>query len=86
MQWSGELQGVLTSVHLGGSTNNLWLSTPPEGEFEPGSIRALLVGALSQCSFYRPYSLNLPAGYALDEITAAGFKQQRTLIWMQVQL
>jgi predicted N-acetyltransferase YhbS len=79
---NGILLGLLTWEPSRTSADNLWLAAPPESEDE--AIRILLPRATSHLSTGRPLSLNYIAGRGEAAIQACGFKNQQTLIWMNV--
>ena len=77
---AGTLLGVLTYVDAGTWGDNLWLAAPVEADGK--AVQALLVHARQQTSRHRPLTLNYPVSPVDDEIKAAGFHDQQTLIWM----
>jgi hypothetical protein len=87
-QWSAyrgnQLSGVLTWQSMLAYADSLWLATTPENE--EGVVEALLHHARIHLSPRRPLSLDYPAGRAVTEIRAAGFRIQQTLIWMSMDL
>lgn len=80
VQRDGSLQAVLTYLQSGTYGENLWLAVHPEANGK--AIRALLVQSRKEINRRGPLTLNYPAGWEEEEIKAAGFYEQQTLIWM----
>jgi hypothetical protein len=81
---NGNLLGILTWEPSRTSADNLWLAASQNTEDE--AIRILLPRATSQLSANRPLSLNYPFGRGDAAFKACGFKNQQTLIWMDIQI
>lgn len=84
IQRAGRLLAVLSELDDGGPTIPLWLAAPEENQLDESAICALLIFVAQQNGKTRPFSLNLPAGYASQAIRSAGFNPQQTLIWMRI--
>lgn len=72
--------GVLTYMQSGTYGDNLWLATHPDAD--GNAVRALLIQSRKEITRRRPLTLNYPADWYEQEIKAAGFYEQQTLIWM----
>lgn len=81
--WQGQLLGVLVWQRTSGSTDRLWLGTPPE--FEETAIPALLSYARWEFPARRRLSLEYPAGRGTEALKTFGFTPEQTLIWMEYQ-
>jgi ribosomal protein S18 acetylase RimI-like enzyme len=83
-QWAafrdGNLQAVLSWTPSGTSHDPLWLALGPESA--PEAAAPLLVRARSEVG-RRKFVLEHPAGLADESIRAAGFRAERTLVWMR---
>jgi hypothetical protein len=77
---------VLTSYPKGGGATRMGseveASTSPSPTSE--ALTQLLIHARRTLSSRSTLSLEYPAGEMTEAITAAGFKQRRTLLWMKV--
>jgi ribosomal protein S18 acetylase RimI-like enzyme len=80
VQQDDRLFGALTYLHAGTYGENLWLAAPPDADGH--AIQALIIHARKQINQRSPLILNYPAGHLVQDIEAAGFYQQQTLIWM----
>ena len=82
-QWSAsrgdELQAVLSWTPNGSRYEPLWLALEPESA--PEAATQLLVHARSELG-KRKFVIEHPAGPADESIRAAGFRAERTLVWM----
>jgi GNAT superfamily N-acetyltransferase len=85
IQRSKKMLAAITSLYETGKATTLWLAAPPDEELELGAVQAVLETAMAENDFHRPFSMNLPAGFAAEAIRAAGFVAQQTLIWMQIE-
>ncbi|HNB53938.1 MAG TPA: GNAT family N-acetyltransferase [Anaerolineales bacterium] len=79
--WQGQLLGTLTWQRTNGSTDRLWLATPPE--YEDTAIPALLAYARWEFPARRKLSLEHPAGRGVEAFKTFGFTKEQTLIWME---
>jgi ribosomal protein S18 acetylase RimI-like enzyme len=84
-QWAAVRNGKLmaTVSWLGATrpTELLWAATPPNGEAT--ALRSALEAACRELVNQRRLTVEYPAGEMVEAIQAAGFKPQRTLIWMR---
>jgi len=85
-QWAAvrndELLATLSWMPQGGRSESVYLATSPApGEAE--AVTQLLLQARRARSSHSSLTLDYPAGEMTDAITAAGFKQRRTLLWMR---
>ena len=79
---NGTLQAVLSWMPIGGRyADPLWMAMNSNGD--ETALKVLLLTARKELSHRRYLSLEYPAGNAVEAIQSAGFKAQRTLIWMQ---
>lgn len=76
----GRLLGVLTYLHTGTYGENLWLAAPADADGK--GIQALLIHARELINKRGHLILNYPADHHVNDIQAAGFYLQQTLIWM----
>lgn len=87
-QWSahqgGELIGTLSWQSSYGQADQLWLAAPPETQ--ELAILSLLPNARETLSKRRKLAVNYPAGEAVQAFEDAGFKVNKTLIWMQASM
>ncbi len=85
-QWSvfkgNELQAVLTWMPANRS-DALWLATNPQAA--ASAIELLLVNARKTLTRRHSFTIEHPENDVSDQIIAAGFTPQRTLIWMQAK-
>jgi len=83
-QWAATRNGnLLAAVSWLGTarpTDVLWAATPPEGD--AAALRSALEAACRELAHQRRLTVEYPAGEMVEAIQAAGFKPQRTLIWM----
>lgn len=77
----GTPTAVVSWQAIAGHSNRLWAAVPPEGV--DNVLTALLLHARHELSWREKLSLDFPAGQSNTSIVAAGFHQQRTLIWMK---
>ena len=87
-QWAAvrgdELLAALAWMPHGGRSESLYAATAPgESEASALALTALLRRARREASDRSTLSLDYPAGEMTEAITAAGFTQRRTLIWMK---
>jgi hypothetical protein len=80
VQKNDRLLGMLTYMESGAYGDNLWLATHPDTDGQ--AVQALLIQSRKEIACRRPLTLNYPAGLNEQDITAAGFYEQQTLIWM----
>lgn len=80
VQKNDRLLGVLTYLQSGTYGDNLWLATHPDTDGQ--AVQALLIQSRKEIARRRPLTLNYPAGLNEQDIKAAGFYEQQTLIWM----
>lgn len=82
-QWSvlrnGKLQAVLSWTPGGSRREPLWLALGEDSD--PEAVTCLLVQARLELGA-RKFILDHPSGPADESIRAAGFRAERTLIWM----
>jgi ribosomal protein S18 acetylase RimI-like enzyme len=85
-QWAAvrhnELLGTLTWVPQGGRSESLYAATGLPGEAE--ALANLLIHAQRMITFTPRLTMEYPAGEMTEAIRSAGFKAQRTLLWMRV--
>lgn len=83
-QWAAVKNGKLlaTVSWLGATrpTELLWVATPPNGD--TAGLRSALEVACRELANQRRLTIEYPAGEMVEAIQSAGFKSQRTLIWM----
>jgi ribosomal protein S18 acetylase RimI-like enzyme len=77
-----QLEAALTWQPGYGQTDRLWAAVPPEGAAP--ALTALLLRARRDLAWRQTLMLDLPAAEYRAAIEAAGFHQQRTLVWMRV--
>lgn len=75
------LGAVLSCQRTNGRSDHLWLAAPRRPD--PEIVTALLLHGRRVLSERYSLSLEFPAGMADEAIHEAGFKPQRTLIWME---
>ncbi|MBV6394949.1 MAG: hypothetical protein HFACDABA_00520 [Anaerolineales bacterium] len=82
-QWSilsdGKLQAVLSWIPNGSRREPLWLALGEDSD--PEAVTRLLVQARRELGA-RKFILEHPSGRADESIRAAGFRAERTLVWM----
>lgn len=85
-QWavyqSGELCGVVAHQLNLGRVNHLWLAAPAQAN--DLALQALLRHVRRQVIERRPPILDYPAHQSQEAIQQAGFREQQTLIWMEI--
>jgi len=83
-QWAAIKNGKLiaTVSWLGTTrpTDVLWAATPPNGD--AAGLKSALEAACRELANQRRLTVEYPAGEMVEAIQSAGFKPQRTLIWM----
>ena len=62
-------------------SGQLWAAFPEK--IEPDAVTALLLNVRSSLKGRGTLVLDLPGGFAVDSLLAAGFLEQRTLVWMR---
>jgi hypothetical protein len=77
-----DLLGTVAWQSTSSNTSALWLATPLD--VEDGVVSALLSHARQRVSAHRRMTLDFPARVNEEEIRAAGFSAQQTLIWMSL--
>jgi len=84
-QWAavrnGKLMATVSWLGVARPTELLWVATPPNGE--AAALRSALEAACGELVNQRRLTVEYPAGEMVEAIQAAGFKPQRTLIWMR---
>lgn len=76
------LLAALTWQAGAGNTDRLWLAAPPQGSER--AVTALLLYARRQLAWRQKLLLDYPGGEYAAAIEAAGFRAQRTLLWMEL--
>ena len=83
-QWAATKNGkLLATVSWLGTphpTDLLWVATPPNGD--AAALKSALEAACRELVNQRRLTVEYPAGEMVEAFQAAGFKSQRTLIWM----
>jgi len=83
-QWAATKNGKLLAIvsWLGTTrpTDLLWAAAAPDGE--PTGLKSALEAACHELADQRRLTIEYPAGEMVEAIQAAGFKLQRTLLWM----
>jgi len=83
-QWAATKNGkLLATISWLGATRPmdlLWVAAPAEGD--TAGLRAALEAACRDLFNQHKLTVEYPAGEMADAIQAAGFRPQRTLIWM----
>jgi len=83
-QWaaikSGKLLSTVSWLGTPRPTDLLWAATPPNGD--AAGLKSALEAACRELINQRKLTVEYPAGEMADAIQAAGFRPQRTLIWM----
>jgi hypothetical protein len=78
----GRPLGLITWEPVRGSTDMLWVASPPEND--ETVLRALLPHALHHMrDRHRPLGVNFPDQRGVDAFLACNFTLQNTLIWME---
>lgn len=84
-QWAvlrgSRLAGAVSWQRTQAMLDRLWLAVPET--IEQGAVTALLNEALHHLRKRKRLHLEIPVGLATDELEAAGFTHNHTLIWMQ---
>jgi ribosomal protein S18 acetylase RimI-like enzyme len=84
-QWAAvrndKLLATLSWVPQGSRSESLYAATGPGSESE--ALTVLLIHAQRTITFSQRLTLESPADQMVDAIRAAGFKPQRTLLWMR---
>jgi hypothetical protein len=85
-QWAAvhrdELLATLTWVPQGGRSESLYAAAGIGSD--PEALTTLLVHAQRTITFAPRLTMEYPAGEMTGAISKAGFKPQRTLLWMRV--
>jgi Acetyltransferase (GNAT) family len=83
-QWAaiknGKLLATVSWLGTTRPTDLLWAATPLNGD--AAGLRAALEAACRELAGQRRLTIEHPAGEMVEAFQAAGFKPQRTLIWM----
>ncbi len=83
-QWAaiknGKLLATISWLGTTRPTDLLWAATPPNGD--AAGLRSALEAACRELANQRRLTIEHPAGEMVEAIQAAGFRPQRTLIWM----
>jgi ribosomal protein S18 acetylase RimI-like enzyme len=80
---NGRLTGLLSWVAASDQNDRLWASVPLE---ENGQVMtALLQHARRSLPWRKTLTMDFPAGHFVQAIQAAGFEEQRTLLWMKLR-
>lgn len=84
-QWAAvrgeELIATLAWVPQGGRSEALYAATGVRSD--PQALTSLLIHAQHMITYSPRLTLEYPAGEMVDAIRSAGFKPQRTLLWMR---
>ena len=84
-QWAAvrddELLATLSWMPQGNRSESLYAATGPNSD--PSALTSLLVYVQRMVTYSPRLTLEYPAGELTDAIRAAGFKPQRTLLWMR---
>lgn len=84
-QWAAvrndKLLGTVSWVPQGSRSESLYVAAGPGSEAE--ALTVLLIHAQRTITFSQRLTLEYPADEMVDAIRAAGFKPQRTLLWMR---
>ena len=84
-QWAAvrgdQLHAALALIPSMGRVESLWAATGPTSD--PAALTVLLIHARRTLAPHRTLTLDYPAGESGEAIMAAGFRRQRTLIWME---
>ncbi len=84
-QWAATQNGkLLATVSWLGATRPmelLWAATPPNGN--AAALKSALEAACRELAHQHRLMVEYPAGEMIEAIQSAGFKPQRTLIWMR---
>lgn len=79
----GGLAGTLSWQAMAGRNDRLWAAVPPQGGGR--ALTALLLHARRSLTWRETLNLDFPAGGQDPAIEAAGFRRQRTLLWMKLE-
>jgi GNAT superfamily N-acetyltransferase len=83
-QWAATKNGKLLAIvsWLGTTrpTDLLWAAAAPDGD--PTGLKSALDAACHELADQRRLTIEYPAGEMMEAIQAAGFRPQRTLLWM----
>jgi ribosomal protein S18 acetylase RimI-like enzyme len=86
-QWAAQrgdrLLAVVAWQQAWGHSNLLWLAAPPEADCEV--VGSLLVHARRNAPSHRAVLLEYPARQHAEAIQEAGFQEQQTLVWMNLE-
>ena len=80
---NGGISAILSWQGIPDMNDRLWASVPPEGGED--ALTALLIHGRRNLPWRQNLSLDFPAGQYSAAIEAAGFHQNRTLLWMKLQ-
>jgi GNAT superfamily N-acetyltransferase len=85
-QWAAvrndDLLATLTWVPQAGRSESLYAATDTRSD--PDALTSLLIHAQRMITYSPRLTLEYPAGEMTEAISAAGFKPQRTLLWMRI--
>ena len=85
-QWAAvrndNLLATLTWIPQAGRSESLYAATDPGSD--PEALKTLLIHAQRMITYSPRLTLEYPAEEMREAISAAGFKPQRTLLWMRV--
>lgn len=85
-QWAAvrndELLATLTWVPQGSRSESLYAATGIRSD--PEALTSLLIHAQQMVTYSPRLTMEYPAGEMTEAISAAGFRPQRTLLWMRV--
>jgi GNAT superfamily N-acetyltransferase len=79
----GALSAILSWQAMTDKSDRLWAAVPPEGSGH--ALTGLLLHARRNLPWRQTLTLDYPDGEYNASIEAAGFHQQRTLLWMKLQ-
>lgn len=84
-QWAAvrndNLLATLTWIPQAGRSESLYAATDPRSD--PEALKTLLIHAQRMITYSPRLTLEYPAGEMTEAMSAAGFKLQRTLLWMR---
>jgi predicted N-acetyltransferase YhbS len=80
---NGGISAILSWQGIPDMNDRLWASVPSEGS--EAALTALLIHGRRNLPWRQNLSLDFPAGQYSAAIEAAGFRQNRTLLWMKLQ-
>jgi len=75
------LLATLTWIPQAGRSESLYAATDTRSD--PEALKILLIHAQRMITYSPRLTLEYPAGETTEAIGAAGFKPQRTLLWMR---